>query len=67
VEGTDILMVVDVASYPGKNAAVVPPGLSLPCRAAGAGLPAAASSSAPGAGQVVLMARSDSNAEDLPG
>jgi hypothetical protein len=55
---------VDVVTFPSKDAAVLPLGLSLPCcsvpQSSGGGGGA-------GGGPAVFMARSDSNAEDLPG
>lgn len=55
-----LLQAVDVVSHPSKDAAIVPPGLQLPCELGGG----SSTSSSTG---VVFMARSDSNAEDLPG
>lgn len=54
----ELLAAVDVVSYPSKGAAIVPVGLQLPsCGGEGS----------KGNTQAVFMARSDSNAEDLPG
>lgn len=55
---SELLSAVDVVSYPSKDAAVVPEGLLLP---------SCAGSSSASAAHAVFMARSDSNAEDLPG
>jgi alpha-glucan,water dikinase len=69
-----LLDVVDVVSYPSKNAAVVPGGVMLlPCSLSASGSSSTASGSSSGMSGssssrgVVFMARSDSNAEDLPG
>jgi hypothetical protein len=60
----ELLAAVDVVSYPSKDAAIVPEGLVLPsCGGSSAGSSGGWGSSA----QAVFMARSDSNAEDLPG
>lgn len=58
-EDDQLLEAVDVVSYPSKDAAILPEGLQLPSCGGDAGW----SSSA----KAVFMARSDSNAEDLPG
>jgi hypothetical protein len=59
----ELMAAVDVVSYPSKDAAIVPEGLVLPSCGSSAGSSGGWGSSA----QAVFMARSDSNAEDLPG
>lgn len=60
----ELLAAVDVVSYPSKDAAIVPEGLQLPsCGSKGGSSSTGRSTAA----QSVFMARSDSNAEDLPG
>lgn len=54
----ELLAAVDVASFPSKEAAVVPAGMVLPGHGGGRGGEY---------GNITFMARSDSNAEDLPG
>jgi hypothetical protein len=72
----ELLAAVDVVSYPSKDAAVVPLGLNLPCcagAATGSGSGGGGASTrggwarGGGSAAAVFMARSDSNAEDLPG
>lgn len=66
----ELLSAVDVVSYPSKDAAVLPLGLQLPCCAAPGGSTGRGGSGNRQAwdrGNAVFMARSDSNAEDLPG
>lgn len=60
----ELLEAVEVVSYPSKDAAIVPEGLQLPsCGSSTRGSSSGWGSST----QAVFMARSDSNAEDLPG
>lgn len=60
VPGDDrLLEAVDVVSFPSKDAAILPEGLQLPSCGGDAGWGSSA--------KAVFMARSDSNAEDLPG
>jgi hypothetical protein len=54
-----LMKAVDVVSYPSKDVAIVPEGLQLPSCGSSGGRGSNA--------QAVFMARSDSNAEDLPG
>jgi hypothetical protein len=60
---------VEVVSYPSKDAAVVPAGMQLPCelRNGNGNGNGSRNGAFAAAGEVVFMARSDSNAEDLPG
>jgi len=62
-EDEELLAAVDVVSYPSKDAAIVPEGLLLPS-CGGCGSSGGWSGST---ARAVFMARSDSNAEDLPG
>ncbi|WIA39103.1 hypothetical protein OEZ86_005242 [Tetradesmus obliquus] len=70
-EDAQLLSAVEVVSYPSKDAAVVPAGMSLPCEVRNGNGNGNGSRNGNGAsaaaGEVVFMARSDSNAEDLPG
>ncbi|WIA18801.1 hypothetical protein OEZ85_003484 [Tetradesmus obliquus] len=72
-EDAQLLSAVEVVSYPSKDAAVVPAGMNLPCEVRNGNGNGNGNGSRNGngasaaAGEVVFMARSDSNAEDLPG
>lgn len=63
----ELLAAVDVVSFASKDAAVLAPGMRLACEIAGSSAGAADGSAGAAAGGVAFMARSDSNAEDLPG
>jgi hypothetical protein len=68
-EDEQLLSSVEVVSYPSKDAAVVPAGMQLPCELSvnGNGNGSRNGGLAGAGGEVVFMARSDSNAEDLSG
>eukprot|EP00879_Flechtneria_rotunda_P009691 GHRR01010140.1.p1 GENE.GHRR01010140.1~~GHRR01010140.1.p1 ORF type:complete len:1019 (+),score=414.74 GHRR01010140.1:666-3722(+) len=71
----ELLQAVNVVSYPSKGAAILPAGLQLPCAVQSPSSSSRSTSSRSDSGskggfgvdQMVWMARSDSNAEDLPG
>jgi hypothetical protein len=66
-EDEQLLSSVEVVSYPSKDAAVVPAGMQLPCELRNGNGNGNGNGKGAGYGEVVFMARSDSNAEDLPG